>query len=151
MAPEVGLDVLPVSGDKIDVYSFGVFLSRIFVDGDTLETGHVQNAQQRCLALQIASRFRRVRPETIPDAFCTLIAECWHRRPDRRPSFAEITRRMMDSDAFTIAGTDMKEYHEYRDRLMRESSNVPQIDWSPIEAQLRSLGIPLDSLTGLHP
>jgi hypothetical protein len=86
----------------------------------------------------------------MPDPFWDLISECWHLEPDQRPSFADITRRMLDCDDFTIEGTDLDEYHEYRVRIMRELSNVPPVDPSPILEQLRSLGIDIDSISGLH-
>jgi hypothetical protein len=57
---------------------------------------------------------------------------------------------MMASDDFTLSGTDMPEYHEYRTRLIRESSAARPVDPSPVLAQLRSLGIDVDSIDGLH-
>jgi serine/threonine protein kinase len=148
MAPEIFATDLVAYSEKIDVYSFGLFLYSIFTDSYTLTSGPVRSSQR--LMMEVARGHRYVRPARMPDAFWQLICECWDSAPDRRPSFAEITKRMMDSDDFTIEGTDLSEYHEYRNRLMRESSNVPVIDWSRIEAQLRSLGIDIDSITGLH-
>jgi hypothetical protein len=56
---------------------------------------------------------------------------------------------MMAHDDFTLPDTDMSEYHEYWTRLMRESSVMRRIDPSPILAQLRSLGMDVDSIKGL--
>jgi hypothetical protein len=94
---------------------------------------------------------RFARPRSMPDAFWGLINECWVHRPARRPSFGEITRRMMSCDDFTLPGTDLREYPEYRHRMMRECSEGCLTDPAGVLTQLRSLGIDVDSIAGLHP
>jgi hypothetical protein len=100
---------------------------------------------------RVAKGVRYVRPPTVPDAFWNLICECWRQEPDDRPSFEEITWKMRTCDDFTLSGTELSEYQEYRTRLMRESANVQRIDPFPILVQLRRFGIDIDSMGGLHP
>jgi serine/threonine protein kinase len=128
----------------IYVYSFGVFLYAIFTESFTLLGPRVRTTFNHQWRINKGERF--IRPEKMPDPFWTLISECWDQQPDQRPSFAEITRRMMDCDEFTIEGTDMGEYGEYRTRIMREPLNDVQIDPSRTAPQLGSLGLQVESL-----
>jgi hypothetical protein len=147
-APElISGDDLPLS-NKIDVFAFGVFLYATFATKFALTTGPIRSVQQ--LHMRIMKGARYARPEKMPDPFWNLSCECWNQEADRRPSFAEITRRMMDCDDFTMPGTDLVEYHEYRTRIMRESANAPRIDPSPVLTDLFSLGFDVDSMSGIH-
>jgi serine/threonine protein kinase len=148
MAPELSTDTdRPDYSDKVDVYAYGLLLHSIFTDTPVLTTGRVRNWPQ--LIMRTGHGTRYVRPDGTPDAFWQLITECWDHDPDRRPSFADITERMMRCDDFTFEGTDMAEYHEYRDRIVRESSAIPRVDPSPVLSQLRGLGIDVDAIPGL--
>jgi hypothetical protein len=148
MPPEV------MTGDgaltnKVDVYAFGVFLCAIFSNSLTFGFRPPKSIHQ--LMTNIVKGLRFVRPEGMPDALWNLASVCWLQEPDQRPTFAEITRRMIRSDDFAIPGTDLADYHEYRTRIMREAANRPRIDPAPILAQLRSLGADADSIPGIHP
>jgi serine/threonine protein kinase len=133
---------------KVDVYSYGVFLYQIFTGDCRLETGKLARCAQQ-LMMYAGRGGRYPRPEKVPDAFWRLITQCWCADPDRRPSFAEITRMMMDSDDFTFERMDMAEYREYCKRIVRDSSIATRIDPSPILTQFRSWGIEIDQMQGL--
>jgi serine/threonine protein kinase len=134
--------------DKVDVFSFAVFLYSIFAQSFTFASGRGRTAKEPLTHFAKGERF--VRPRVMPDTFWDLICDCWHQEPDRRPSFAEITQRMMDCDDFTIDGTDLKEYHRFRTRIVRETANAPRVDPSPILEQLKTLGIDVASIKALH-
>jgi hypothetical protein len=131
----------------VDVYAYGILLYSIFTEPRMLTSGPVGNQQRLLVRVVMGDRF--VKPDAIPGCFWTLITECWDRSPERRPSFADITRRMMNCDDFTFEGTDMADYHAYRDRIVQDSSTVPRIIPVPAVASLRTLGIGIDGVRGL--
>jgi serine/threonine protein kinase len=146
MAPE--LSTSPQS-DKSDVFAFGHFLYTIFAGlPPKAETGRSQRDQWALMNSLKGAKYDK--PKAISDSFWNLIGECRNEKADQRPSFRDITRRMMDCDDFTIDGTDMTEYHEYRRRIMQESSNAALNDPSPVLTKLWSLGFDISSISGLH-
>jgi hypothetical protein len=95
--------------------------------------------------LEARERMKRV-PE-IPDRFWELISACWRQEPENRPSFAEITDKMLKSNDFVLDGTNLEEYHEYQRRIMSELNACPiQVNNSAILKALRGLGLDVDSL-----
>jgi hypothetical protein len=66
------------------------------------------------------ARFKRV--PGIPDPIWELIEMCWKQNPEERPTFSRIVDMMKSSDRYVLAGTDMSEYHKYRDRRLREAA-----------------------------
>jgi serine/threonine protein kinase len=120
MSPEA-LTCEDARTNKVDVYAFGTFLCAIFSNNLQFADGQVCSLEQLIQHIRIGDRFGR--PEGMPDALWNLARECWLQEPDQRPTFAEITRRMMRSDDFAISETDLADYHEYRTRIMRESAD----------------------------
>jgi hypothetical protein len=56
---------------------------------------------------------------------------------------------MMSGDDFAFEGTDMTDYHAYRDRVVRESALVPRIRLAPVVAPLQTLGIDIEGFRKL--
>jgi hypothetical protein len=66
------------------------------------------------------ARFKR-KPR-IPDAIWELIEMCWKANPEGRPTFSGIVDMMKSSDRYGLDGTDLPEYHNYREKRVRESA-----------------------------
>jgi serine/threonine protein kinase len=149
VAPEFYADVpghAPVTA-KADVHSYGVILYAMFTDKFVFSQGPARKAYNS--GRWVTSGDRPIRKPEIPDRFWELITRCWSHAPEERPSFAEITQMMLDSDDFVLDGTNIDEYHEYRERMTRESNASPIFDGSEIIGSLRRLRIDLRPLLGL--
>jgi hypothetical protein len=95
MAPEVfGADAdndehLPVAYPfKTDVYSFGIVCSEILTGRAPFPD--VQLRKLYSLITDARNPLRPELPESCPKSLATLIQECWHTDPVRRPPFTEI-------------------------------------------------------------
>jgi serine/threonine protein kinase len=150
MAPE-GFNGSLMYDNRIDVFSYGVSLDRIFRPKPKLPSGSIgrMNEFEYMIAIAAGERFNRM-PE-IPEAFWKLITSCWKQEPEKRPSFHEITEMMLNSDDFTFPGTDLDEYHEYQSRIIRETNDSPIRDSSVIIKFLAEIGLDLRGMTGLTP
>jgi hypothetical protein len=145
MAPEVFGDALGYD-NRIDVFSYRVLLYRIFTDRRELSvgSGSIRSVQHLLTGVGSGERLRR-QPE-IPEAFWKLITSCWKQEPEKRPSFHEITEMMLNSDDFTLSGTDLDEYHKYQSRIIRETNDSPIRDPSVILKFLVDIGLDLGSI-----
>jgi serine/threonine protein kinase len=93
MAPEL-LDGAGYYDEKVDVYAFGVLLwemvtARVPFDG----------MDPRRVLVHVLRHDARMSLAGVPGALAALIARCWDRAPDARPSFAEIVREIADDPA----------------------------------------------------
>jgi hypothetical protein len=128
--------------NKHDVFSFGVILHLIFTD-----SGLSHRESHRVgfnLGKWLADQDTLVRPPEIPEKFWGLITQCWSYQPKNRPSFADITQTLMQSNDFVLDGTDLDEYHEYQQRITSQLNTARVVDNSEILESLRSLGIDFD-------
>jgi serine/threonine protein kinase len=132
---------------KADVYSYGLVLFALFTDKFVFAGDRDRRSQDWMRRIRSGERF--MRQPGIPDRFWELITRCWSQKPEERPSFAEITKLMLDSDDFVLDGTNLDEYHEYRERMTRESNASPMFDGSDIIGSLRRLRIDLTPLITL--
>jgi serine/threonine protein kinase len=149
VAPELDICTagdIPVTA-KADVYSYALILFAIFTSKFVLSGGAARGGQIGRVRVNSGERF--IRQPGIPDRFWELITRCWSHLPEQRPSFAEITKMMLDSDDFVLDGTNLDEYHEYRERMTRESNASPMFDGSDIIGSLRRLRIDLRPLIRL--
>lgn len=69
---------------KSDVWSFGVVLTEIITRGRTPYPG-MTNAE--VLDAVSDRNYRMPQPENCPDSLYNIMLECWHKNPDKRPSF----------------------------------------------------------------
>ncbi|OUM60172.1 hypothetical protein PIROE2DRAFT_36387, partial [Piromyces sp. E2] len=74
-----------------DVYSFGMLCYEIFSGGDV----PFSDIPEKIIPEAVKSGKRPNRPPYCPDEIWELMQECWHINPDRRPSFYEISQRLM--------------------------------------------------------
>ncbi|ORX48447.1 hypothetical protein BCR36DRAFT_354816 [Piromyces finnis] len=74
-----------------DVYSFGMLCYEIFSGGDI----PFSDIPEKIIPEAVKSGKRPNRPPYCPDEIWELMQECWHVNPDRRPSFYEISQRLM--------------------------------------------------------
>jgi serine/threonine protein kinase len=139
LAPENYSGEVETYGCSADVFAYALLLYSTFASEFKFASGTASSPH--ALMTWIVKGERYVRSPSIPDAFWALISECWAGDPGARPSFAEITRRMMNCDDFTLPGTNISEYHEYRNRILRETG---------VLSVFRSLGVDVDSIRGLH-
>lgn len=101
MAPEQMMTATYTN--KVDVYAYGILLWEIVAE-DVPFRGF--NSVQ--IAIQVAERNSRPRiPESCPKKLKQLIELCWHRDPERRPSFKQIFNSFA-SHKVEFPGTDQK-------------------------------------------
>jgi serine/threonine protein kinase len=144
MAPEM------ISGDpydaSVDVYAFGVLLHQMFTNSTVLDNGVAPTEWSIFTHVSAGVRFKP--PANVPPLFWGLIQECWAGTPSTRPSFATIRDRMLESLEYTMIGTNMEKYQEFRQRLMdaiRTSSQIA-LTSEPIEETRPSVGLRVSDL-----
>ncbi|GAM27829.1 hypothetical protein SAMD00019534_110050 [Acytostelium subglobosum LB1] len=82
--------------EKADVYSFGIILWEILtgmLPFDEYPVARSQFISQ--LEDAICEGMRPTIPAAAPAAFASLIQDCWHKEPQSRPTFAQISQRLM--------------------------------------------------------
>lgn len=75
---------------KSDVWSFGVLLWELMTRG----APPYSDVNSFDITVFLMQGRRLLQPEFCPDALYTLMIECWHPRPDRRPSFSDLVSRI---------------------------------------------------------
>eukprot|EP01114_Cavostelium_apophysatum_P013781 TRINITY_DN3418_c0_g1_i2.p1 TRINITY_DN3418_c0_g1~~TRINITY_DN3418_c0_g1_i2.p1 ORF type:complete len:701 (-),score=152.53 TRINITY_DN3418_c0_g1_i2:17-2119(-) len=75
---------------KSDIWSFGILCWEI------LERGKIPypNFDNLTCRDQILKGYRMPKPENCPDSLYKLMLDCWHEKPDKRPSFHEVHSRV---------------------------------------------------------
>jgi hypothetical protein len=148
MSPEVFRGDLSYD-NRIDVFAYGMLVYQIFTNVNILPSGRLRGFTELSRAIVAGERF--IWHPRIPKAFWKLIRLCWKQEPEKRPSFHEITEMMLESDDLTFPGTDLDEYHEYQNRIIRATNDSPIRDPSVILKFLADIGVDLESITGLTP
>ncbi|KAM9376541.1 hepatocyte growth factor receptor [Pholidichthys leucotaenia] len=75
---------------KSDVWSFGVLLWELMTRG----APPYSDVNSFDITVFLLQGRRLLQPEFCPDALYTVMIECWHPKPERRPSFAELVSRI---------------------------------------------------------
>jgi serine/threonine protein kinase len=150
MAPEMFTGDLSCD-NCIDVFSYGVLLHQIFTAKLEFSPGGLRIRSELHLLRVVVAGGRLCWQPEIPETFWKLITLCWKQEPEKRPSFHEITEMMLESDDLTFPGTDLDEYHEYQNRIIRETNDSPIRDPSVILKFLVDIGLDLESINGVTP
>ncbi|KAM7415166.1 hypothetical protein PAMA_019812 [Pampus argenteus] len=75
---------------KSDVWSFGVLLWELMTRG----APPYSDVNSFDITVFLMQGRRLLQPEFCPDALYTVMIECWHPKPERRPSFSELVSRI---------------------------------------------------------
>ncbi|XP_037833963.1 hepatocyte growth factor receptor [Kryptolebias marmoratus] len=75
---------------KSDVWSFGVLLWELMTRG----APPYSDVNSFDITVFLLQGRRLLQPEFCPDSLYTVIIECWHPKPERRPSFSELVSRI---------------------------------------------------------
>lgn len=75
---------------KSDVWSFGVLLWELMTRG----APPYSDVNSFDITVFLLQGRRLLQPEFCPDALYTVMVECWHPKPERRPSFSELVSRI---------------------------------------------------------
>ncbi|KAM4554342.1 hepatocyte growth factor receptor [Fundulus diaphanus] len=75
---------------KSDVWSFGVLLWELMTRG----APPYSDVNSFDITVFLLQGRRLLQPEFCPDALYTVMIECWHPKPERRPSFSELVDRI---------------------------------------------------------
>ncbi|XP_027139100.1 hepatocyte growth factor receptor isoform X2 [Larimichthys crocea] len=75
---------------KSDVWSFGVLLWELMTRG----APPYSDVNSFDITVFLLQGRRLLQPEFCPDALYTVMIECWHPKPERRPSFSELVARI---------------------------------------------------------
>ncbi|XP_061085911.1 hepatocyte growth factor receptor-like isoform X2 [Conger conger] len=75
---------------KSDVWSFGVLLWELMTRG----APPYSDVNSFDITLFLLQGRRLLQPEFCPDALYNVMTECWHPRPERRPTFLELASRL---------------------------------------------------------
>uniref|UniRef100_A0A8C2Z5S7 receptor protein-tyrosine kinase n=1 Tax=Cyclopterus lumpus TaxID=8103 RepID=A0A8C2Z5S7_CYCLU len=75
---------------KSDVWSFGVLLWELMTRG----APPYSDVNSFDITVFLLQGRRLLQPEFCPDALYTVMIECWHPKPERRPSFSELVTRI---------------------------------------------------------
>jgi hypothetical protein len=97
-----------ISGDyfteKVDVYSFGVYLHELLSRQHPFSEYRIKNKQ--LFEEQIVGGLRPTIPEKWPMDYRMLITDCWQTKAELRPSFDEIVERLRMALAVAEEGGD---------------------------------------------
>jgi hypothetical protein len=72
------------------------------------------------LMIQIGKGVRYPRPKGISVALSQLVTDCCQKDAERRPTVAEIIKRLKKSMDLTFPGTNLTAYKEFQGRLTQE-------------------------------
>uniref|UniRef100_A0AAQ5XWB6 receptor protein-tyrosine kinase n=1 Tax=Amphiprion ocellaris TaxID=80972 RepID=A0AAQ5XWB6_AMPOC len=75
---------------KSDVWSFGVLLWELMTRG----APPYSDVNSFDITVFLLQGRRLLQPEFCPDALYTVMIECWHPKPERRPSFSDLVSRI---------------------------------------------------------
>jgi serine/threonine protein kinase len=138
MAPELFVDDF---GDKyglpVDVYAYGVVVYGIISANEkmTLDGKDIVVRSIAHLLMNVDRGARLKRTPEFTDFQWDLIASCWDRVPERRPTFDEIVEKLKTNRAsYGLPGAKMSELQEYEERIAaaeRRASAPPPLKTPP--------------------
>lgn len=115
MAPETFATDNEYEAFPVDVYSYAFFLYMMFS-----RVLPYSSTSKFLLMCKVMDGWRPKKPKMIPEHYWDLIQMCWNQNPEKRPTFAEITRILLnDKYALEEFGvkTDLEKLHEYQIRI----------------------------------
>jgi serine/threonine protein kinase len=77
--------------EKADVYSFGIYLHELLSRQHPFAEYRIK---KELMERKIIDGLRPTINDKWPPAYCKLIADCWVKEPEKRPSFNEIVERL---------------------------------------------------------
>jgi serine/threonine protein kinase len=126
MAPEVALRE-PYS-EKVDVYSFGIMLWQMAKDSIPFTGLNKTEFMQEVVRGDV-----RPKPDRAwPAEFSDLLTSCWHRNPERRPSFAVVLAELHSLSSMQPNGSALAlggVASPVRDRLLNVISKDKKTAW----------------------
>ena len=90
-----------------DVYAFGVVLYEMVTKRNPYEGEDFDEVIQAVAK----DKKRPELPRGVPSELATIMNECWHWDPRRRPTFLELERRMSHFDSLLMAERNLKRNH----------------------------------------
>ena len=90
-----------------DVYAFGVVLYEMVTKRNPYEGEDFDEVIQAVAK----DKKRPELPRGVPSELATIMNECWHWDPRRRPTFLELERRMSHFDSLHMAERNLKRNH----------------------------------------
>jgi serine/threonine protein kinase len=153
VAPEVYFHCQRIASD---IYSFSMFLFRIFAEKPTIRGAlyrerHVSRLDSLNDPNLIVGGERLDRAPGISDAFWDLITRCWRQDPDERPSFSDTMEMMLESDDLTLPETDLEDYHDYQAQMMRYVGKALKGNTKEVVNLMKSAGVRVDFVYGFPP
>ena len=131
MAPEV-LMSSPDYDQKVDVYSFGIFLWELLT-GDL----PYKDMKPADLILGVTmGSLRPVIPEGCPEKLRGLIEECWDQDPSVRPPMSKVVLRLQ-REPYHFPGTDEAEFHSLTGVIGKHKTSRSHAVNRPPESVLR--------------
>jgi TPR repeat protein len=120
MAPEIhqgeGYDF------KVDVYAFGISMFIIL----TALAPFPKIREAYALMSRVVNGLRPRIPDTVPEGYAQLMADCWDASPDRRPTFHNVVQRLGDPKLLEDAGVDLSQFQAYQ-RLIAPKELIPLV------------------------
>uniref|UniRef100_A0A8D3DU93 receptor protein-tyrosine kinase n=1 Tax=Scophthalmus maximus TaxID=52904 RepID=A0A8D3DU93_SCOMX len=120
---------------KSDVWSFGVLLWELMTRG----APPYSDVNSFDITVFLLQGRRLLQPEFCPDALYTLMIECWHPKPERRPTFSELVARIsaifssFSGEHYVLLNTtyvNIEKMSPYPSLLSSTASSPPDFDSS---------------------
>jgi hypothetical protein len=123
VAPEIAIsDVEIESNEKVDVFSFALVLWEIVVGRRAYSPAVRGFAVQFMLRIVAGMRPEIEEMELLAEA---LIARCWEKAPDMRPSFANVVETLTEGGYAILSNADIEAVEQYVARIEEFEKRYP--------------------------
>ncbi|XP_034031628.1 hepatocyte growth factor receptor [Thalassophryne amazonica] len=129
---------------KSDVWSFGVLLWELMTRG----APPYSDVNSFDITVFLLQGRRLLQPEFCPDTLYTVMVECWHPKPERRPSFSELVSRIaaifssFSGEHYVLLNTtyvNIEKMSPYPSLLASSSSTAGSLSSSPVPSTSTSV------------